>query len=747
MRGSRLAQSKRLFALHDPSLQATFDALLASARSALAAPPLSVMQKGRVPSSGDKHDFMSMAPYFWPNPATPTGLPFVQRDGEMYPESRKDHDGLRLQQTVSRAHALALAWYLTGEVRYSEGAAKHLRVFFLDTATRMNPNLRFAQAVLGVTEGRGIGIIDTRDMPELVDALRLLDGAPGWTRWDMEGMTAWCRAYLTWLLESKNGTEERAATNNHGVFYDAQVAALALFVGDTVLAAKTIGESGKARIASQIGPDGKQQRELDRTRPLHYTLFNLEAFTMLAEMGRHVGIDLWHYVAPGGGSIEKAILFVAPYADPEVKFPTPDIAEHGPEEFLPPLQRAAAQLGDSAVARAIEHVPLALRVKDPEALNFPIDAVAQHALERAAEQLRRTATALDPVNGYPRSTRADGNYDQRSATEWTSGLFAGTLWSMYEATHAAEWRQLAERWTNGLEANKNLTTSHDLGFMMFDSFGRGFLLTGNSHYRDVVMQSSRSLATRYNPRVGAIKSWDTERVTDGRQGWKYPVIVDNLMNLDMLFWAASHGGDTAWSRIAERHAITSARAHVRRDGSTAHVALFDPATGALERTVTWQGYADSSAWARGQAWAIHGFTASYGRTRNQELLVAAQRTADWFIAHLPSDAVPYWDFRDPAIPHTERDASAAAIAASGLYDLARYCDGGASDRYREAADEMLASLASAYVASPTPQGAILAHSTGARPSHAEVDVGLVYADHFFVEALLRRKGLSLNSWR
>jgi unsaturated chondroitin disaccharide hydrolase len=743
MRGDRLAMSKRFFASHEPSLQPVFDALLASARSALAAPSLSVMQKGRVPSSGDKHDYMSMAPYFWPNPATPNGLPFVQRDGEMYPESRKDHDGLRLQQTVSRVHALALAWYLTGDSRYSEGAAKHLRVFFLDTATRMNPNLRFAQAVLGVTEGRSFGIIDTRDMPELVDALRLLENASGWTRGDMDGMVAWCRAYLTWLLESKNGTEERAATNNHGVFYDEQVAALALFVGDTALAAKTIGESGKARIASQIDAEGKQKRELDRTRPLHYTLFNLEAFTMLAEMGRHVSVDLWHYTAPEGGSIKKAILFVAPFADPAVKFPTADVAELGPGEFLPPLRRAAAQLGDSTFARAIDQVPVELRIKDPEALNFPLDAVAKRALDRAAEQLRRTATALDPANGYPRSTRPDGNYEQRAASEWTSGLFAGTLWSMYEDTHAPEWRQLAERWTNGLEGNKNVTTSHDLGFMIFDSFGRGFLLTGDSHYRDVVLQASRSLVTRYNPRVGAIKSWDTERSSDARQGWKYPVIVDNLMNLDILFWAASHGGDSTWFRIAERHALTSARAHVRADGSTAHVALFDPATGALEQTVTWQGYADTSAWARGQAWAIHGFTASYGRTRRPELLVAAQRTADWFIAHLPADDVPYWDFRAPSIPKTERDASAAAIAASALYDLARYVDAGASDRYRATADRIVASLASSYMAARTPRGAILAHSTGARPLRSEVDVGLVYADYFFVEALLRRKGLSL----
>ncbi|MEO8620206.1 MAG: alginate lyase family protein [bacterium] len=355
LRGDRLAEAKQSLAKGDASLRVTLDALLATAGAALATPPVSVMEKGNTPSSGDKHDYMSMAPYFWPNPATANGLPYVNRDGQMNPASRRDHDGLRLQQTIARAHALALAWYFTGDVRYSEGAAKHLRVFFLDSATRMNPNLRFAQAVLGVTEGRSFGIIDTRHMPELVDALRLLEGAPAWTQRDMDGMVAWCRGYLTWLSESKNGIEERNTTNNHGVFYDEQIAALALFVGDSTRARSAIGESGTYRISSQIDAEGKQKRELDRTRPLHYSLFNLDAFTMLAEMGRHVGVDLWHYTSPSGGSIEKALLFVAPYADSTVKFPVPDIAEQGVNEFLPPLRRAAAQLRNPTFARARAH--------------------------------------------------------------------------------------------------------------------------------------------------------------------------------------------------------------------------------------------------------------------------------------------------------------------------------------------------------------------------------------------------------
>ena len=744
IRGERLATSKRLIAAGDRAVGASYAALLERARAALAAPNLSVMQKGRTPPSGNKHDYMSMAPYFWPNPATPGGLPYVNRDGEMNPESRKDHDGLRLQQTVSRVHALALAWYFSGETRYASAAEKHLRVFFLDTATRMNPNLDYAQAVLGVSEGRSFGIIDTRDMPELVDALRLLESAPGWTKADSDGMVAWCRAYLAWLLTSRNGVEERKTTNNHGVFYDEQVAALALFVGDTAEARNAIVVRGKERIESQIDADGKQKRELDRTRPLHYTLFNLDAFTMLAELGRHIGVDLWHYTAPSGGSIEKALLFVAPYADSTVKFPKADIAEQGQGEFLVPLERGAMQFQDPAFGRALQHLAPHLKVTDPDALAFPPESSVERALRAAADQLRRSAITLDPANGYPRVTTADGNWEQQPSSAWTSGFFAGSLWYMYQATHDPSWRALAERWTAGLEGNKTKTSTHDLGFMLFDSFGHAYLLTGDAHDREVVMQASRSLATRFNPRVGAIKSWDTEKVADARNTWKYAVIIDNVMNLEMLLWAGAHGCDSAWTRIATAHALTSALRHVRADGSTAHVALFDPSSGAFERQTTWQGLNDSSAWARGQAWAIHGFTTAYGYTKKRELLAVAQKTADWFIAHLPADAIPYWDFRDPQIPNTPRDASAAAIAASGLYDLARRSEAKAAARYRAAADRMVDALAASYMAPPTPGGAVLLHSTGGKPLNSEIDVGLVYADYYFIEAMLRRSGLFLE---
>ena len=222
------------------------------------------------------------------------------------------------------------------------------------------------------------------------------------------------------------------------------------------------------------------------------------------------------------------------------------------------------------------------------------------------------------------------------------------------------------------------------------------------------------------------------------------MIIDNLMNLQMLYWAGSHGGDSSWIAMATSHAKVSAQSHLRPDGSAAHVALFDPSNGQLERTVTWQGFSDSSAWSRGQAWAMHGFASAYARTRKAELLDAAERSADYFIAHLPADGVPYWDFRLPNAANAERDASAAAIAASGLLDIARWANEPARSRYSTAAEHILASLSADYLTEGSNSAAILKHAVGSKPQNSEVDVGLVYADYYFIEALLRRRGLFLE---
>lgn len=748
-RGELLLESRKLVREGNAYIRPAYLALISSADSALVAPPISVMQKSMMPPSGNKHDYMSYAPYYWPDSTKPNGLPYINRDGLMNPQSRVDHDGLRLQKTIDRVQILALAHYFTGDPKYAARAVKLLRVFFIDTATRMNPNLQFGQAIPGVTPGRGIGIIDTRHMPQLVDAVQLLQSYRGWTKSDATAFRSWCRQYLDWLRTSKNGRDELSQKNNHGTWYDMQVAALALFVGDTALARSVIATSAKQRVDSQIAPDGSQPLELARTRPFHYSLFNLDAFTQLAEMGRNVGVDLWNYSSPQGGNLAKALRFVARYSYTNLKFPKADVAPVTADDVVLPFRRAAAIFSDTTFSHAAERAD-----REPEAprwwrLFYPgVSATSvsnrrklfDDALTIAQSKLRFSAHEFDPKNGYPRLTRPGGNWELQPATQWTSGFFAGALWYIYDLKKQPEWRTLAERWTIGLEPNKSLRTTHDLGFMIFDSFGHGYLATGNKHYRDVVMDASRSLVTRYNPRVGAIKSWDIDTLTDTRRDWRYTVIVDNLMNLEMLFWAAKHGGDPSWRTIAERHALTSMRVHLRPDGSSSHVALFDPVSGALQRTTTWQGYSDSSVWARGQAWAIYGFTNAYKYTKNPQLRRAAERAADWFVENIPPDGVPWWDLRHPDIPNVERDASAGAIAASGLLELSRLTSGERSSLYRETAERILATLSASYVDARS-AGAILQHAVGSRPHNSEVDVGLVYADYYFIEALIRDRSI------
>lgn len=756
-RAENLVAARRRLAAGDATLRPALDALLRDARVAVAVPVQSVMQKRRVPPSGDKHDYMSLAPYWWPDSTKPGGLPFIRRDGEVNPESRLDTDWARLGRMQDAVETLALAWWFTGDTAYARHATTLLRGWFLDPATRMNPNLRFAQAVLGISEGRGLGILDTRGFANVIDAIGLLASAPQWTAADQRGVERWMRAYLDWLTTSPQGHEERDAKNNHGTWYDAQVGAIALFVGDTAEVRRIATERAPRRLASQVAPDGRLPEELARTRPLHYTFFTIEPYTRIAEQARHVGADLWHHRTADGRGLAAVIHFAAPWFDTTRAWPGAQVSPLNPVEFLGTMRRAGQVYDDPAIAAAIASLPGRIRDTHRSLLLYPpparpagegtaaLDALVERSLRYAAQQLRRTADSLDPAQGWPRYTGPDGRWIVTPAANWTAGFLPGTLWQMYAETRDPWWRAAAERWTAGLELNAKRTNTHDLGFIVFDSFGLQHRLTGDAHAREVVLEASRSLVTRFNPVVGAIKSWDTERARDHRAQWKYPVIIDNMMNLEMLFWAARNGGDPEWARIAERHALTSARAHFRPDGSTAHVALFDPASGAFEGQVTWQGASDGSTWARGQAWAIHGFTESARSTGNPELLRAARRAADWFIAHLPADAVPYWDFSVAGVRGEPRDASAAAIAASGLLGLAELVPADDAVRYRLAAGKILTTLSTEFVSRPNESWAILSHATGGKPQGVEIDVGISYGDFYFVEALRRWQAMSLRA--
>lgn len=329
------------------------------ADAALDAEPTSVMDKAATPPSGDKHDYMSMGPYWWPDPLKSNGLPYIRRDGEVNPETAKLPDHRNIQKLMSEAHTLALAYYVFDEERYAAKATQLLRVWFLDPQTRMNPNLNFGQAIPGRVQGRGTGLIDTRFFYRLVDAAGLLDGSKSWTADDQRRMEKWCSQFLDWLRESKNGQDESRAKNNHGSYYDVQAASLALFTGRTDVAKEVLQSVAKRRIGLQIEADGRQPFELARTKALGYSTMNLAALFELATLAENVGVNLWDYRTPDGRGLRAALDYLIPFVSGERKWPYQQISEYNPEEIAPLL----------AVASVKYHEPTYLdlaRKVDPE---------------------------------------------------------------------------------------------------------------------------------------------------------------------------------------------------------------------------------------------------------------------------------------------------------------------------------------------------------------------------------------------
>lgn len=363
-----------------------------------------------------------------------------------------------------------------------------------------------------------------------------------------------------------------------------------------------------------------------------------------------------------------------------------------------------------------------------------LDSLADGALRYAAAHYLESAARLDPANGIPRRTQDDAQWKTVGINDWTSGFFPGTLWLLYEHTQNPALREQAERWTLPLADIPRGHTDHDLGFQFFSSFGNAYRITGEERFRPPMLQAARILAARFNPTVGAIKSWNS------RERWPYPVIVDNMMNLELLFWTSRHGGDPEWTPLAVRHAETTMRTHIRPDGGSFHLVDFDSLTGAIRARNTVQGYADSSTWARGEAWLTYGYTMAYRETRDPRFLRTARRVADYALAHMPADRVPCWDYQAPGCAY--RDASAGAITASALLELSTLVPGEDGARYRREAETALATLASpAYLSRGQNKPTILLHSVGHLPGNSEIDVGINYADYYFVEALLRYKAL------
>lgn len=350
LRAETLLRNREELRAGSSRLQPAYEQLLADATESLQSGPFTVMDKRRLPPSGDRHDYLSYGPYWWPDPHQPNGLPYIRRDGERNPASQSldASDRQRLGGMMDAVETLGLAYFFTGEERYAEHAAELLRVWFLDAATRMNPHLEYGQAIPGVTDGRGIGIIDTRGLAEVVDAIGMIAPSVHWTEADQRGMRAWFRAYLDWLVNSEKGRDEREYFNNHGTWWDVQATAMALFVGDSALAREIVQQSRTRRIASHIEPDGRQPHELERTRSLSYSLMNLEGMARLAELARHVDVDLWGFETADGRSIRRALDFLAPYSDAAKEWPHEQITEVDGSSFLPLLRLGAAAYDEPA---------------------------------------------------------------------------------------------------------------------------------------------------------------------------------------------------------------------------------------------------------------------------------------------------------------------------------------------------------------------------------------------------------------
>jgi unsaturated chondroitin disaccharide hydrolase len=320
--------------------------------------------------------------------------------------------------------------------------------------------------------------------------------------------------------------------------------------------------------------------------------------------------------------------------------------------------------------------------------------------------------------------------------DWVSGFFPGELWYLYQYTKDPKWMTAAKAYTADIEQEKNNGGTHDMGFKVYTSVGNGYKLTKDAHYKEVLIEAAKTLSTRFNPTVGCIKSWDN------RKEWKFPVIIDNMLNLELLFEASKLTGDQSFYKIAVSHANTTMKNHFRDDYSSYHVIDYDPETGKVLHKQTHQGFADASAWARGQAWGLYGFTMCYRETKDKAYLQQAEHIAKFIFSNpnLPKDLVPYWDFNDPTIPNAPRDASAAAVIASALYELSMYSANGKD--YKAKADMIVKNLTNSYQPNlGEAHGFILLHSTGNKPANGEIDAPISYADYYYLEALLRQKGL------
>ncbi|MBQ5997672.1 MAG: glycoside hydrolase family 88 protein [Bacteroidales bacterium] len=363
------------------------------------------------------------------------------------------------------------------------------------------------------------------------------------------------------------------------------------------------------------------------------------------------------------------------------------------------------------------------------------------SLDLAVKQSLRMAASLEGRKVLPQ-TIDRGRLKTSNSSWWTSGFFGGQLWNLYDYSHNDSLRMWAEDYTMRVADQRFTTDNHDVGFMIFCSFGNGYRITGNPRYREIIDTASQSLITRFKPSTGCIRSWDDRR-------WQYAVIIDNMMNLEMLMWAGKTFHNPVYTDIAVTHANTTMKNHFRPDYSTWHVVSYDTITGIPDRKQTAQGYNDDSAWARGQSWGLYGYTMMFREARDSAYLRQAEHIADFLIGHpnMPEDKIPYWDYNAPDIPDALRDVSSGAIMCSALIELADYTDAERSATYMAVAEQQLKSMCSPTYRAPLGENCnfLLMHGVGNMPGRSEIDVPLTYADYYYVEAMLRYRSRMMRS--
>lgn len=735
--------------LKAPAYSDAYAKLLSDAEKALKEKPYSVTYKETIPPSGDKHDYVSLSRYWWPDPTKENGLPYIHKDGQSNPDLDK-YDRNRLGEMCYAVNTLCLAYFYSNDERYAVKAVEFIRIWFLNSNTRMNPNLNYSQFVPGRDESRGRpeGLIDSYSFVEMLSSIELLNGYKGFTEKDKKELREWFGKLAEWFRTSELGKKEDAAKNNHGTSFDSQLVTYLAFSGNIKDATRVINEFPEKRLLKHIEPDGKQPNELWRTLAFHYSIYNLNHMLDLFAIAKKLGIDIYKTESSDGRSFYKAVDYLVTFLGKDVSdWPYKQIS--GWDEKQQDLSNLLYRTYALDPSRT-NYLALYKKYTKNESTNRLLllygieNSLITQVFSFADKQLSFAITCVDKALAKspnkdlvtPRTEEKDGELRLVRSGDWCSGFFPGELWYMYEYTKDEKWKKEAQRFTAPIEKEKLNGRTHDMGFKIYCSVGNGYRLAPSSHYRDVLIQSANTLITRYNPKVQAIRSWD-----HSSDKWDYPVIIDNMLNLELLFEASKLTNDPKYYQIADKHAATTLKNHFRDDFSTYHVVGYDTITGQPVKKNTHQGYSHESAWARGQAWGIYGYTMCYRYTKNTAYLKQAENIAGYIFnnPNLPEDLIPYWDFNDPAIPNAPRDASAACVTASALYELAQYSPLNKA-KYIQLANTIINNLSNRYMAPlNTHQGFLLLHSTGNYPKSDEIDAPIVYADYYFLEAMLRKQ--------